>query len=350
MRGLLGCAKHDGIGGTRIKRSRHRFANRRRRAGHAAGEPGCEVQAEGTATNLSSPSLQVQQVDCYARSGLLLQRKQNQNKHLFAPPPRRFLNYRVGPRDAAHARQGTAPASLSEVRGQNLRRRHNNYGHQPIKAAAWVFDDAHGPIRGQRSPSRALRLKFQSKSAPLFLAFLLVGPVLLFTSLPEALTRRQEYCDRTAWPAPRTVILKAPPFQASNLAAVSRTDENVNTPRAQQSPEASLPVPPACKSTSDGEEGAASPWQQAEFCDDWLRDAVTQVGRPTLGQTCTVETAGVGEVDTPTLAPPHSRPRVDLPAPVASAQARHSPFLLKLSLPGSSKKVYEPALSPASVS
>lgn len=43
-----------------------------------------------------------------ARSDLLPQRKQNQNKHLFAPPPRRFLNYRVGPRGAAHARQGAA--------------------------------------------------------------------------------------------------------------------------------------------------------------------------------------------------------------------------------------------------
>lgn len=44
-----------------------------------------------------------------APSGLLLQRKQDQNKHLFAPPPRRFLNYRVGPRGAAHARQNAAP-------------------------------------------------------------------------------------------------------------------------------------------------------------------------------------------------------------------------------------------------
>lgn len=58
---------------------------------------------------MSEPSLQVQQIYCYACSGLLLQRKQNQNKHLFAPPPRRFLHYRVGPRGAAHARQGTAP-------------------------------------------------------------------------------------------------------------------------------------------------------------------------------------------------------------------------------------------------
>lgn len=44
-----------------------------------------------------------------APSGLLLQKKQDQNKHRFAPPPRRFLNYRVGPLGAAQARQDTAP-------------------------------------------------------------------------------------------------------------------------------------------------------------------------------------------------------------------------------------------------
>lgn len=53
-----------------------------------------------------------------ARSGLPLQRKQNQNKHLFAPPPRRFLNYRVGPRGAAHARRGTAPPLLRKYVGK----------------------------------------------------------------------------------------------------------------------------------------------------------------------------------------------------------------------------------------
>lgn len=53
-----------------------------------------------------------------ARSGLPLQRKQNQNKHLFAPPPRRFLNYRVGPRGAAHARQGTVPPLVRKYVGK----------------------------------------------------------------------------------------------------------------------------------------------------------------------------------------------------------------------------------------
>ncbi|XP_027464370.1 uncharacterized protein LOC113930934 [Zalophus californianus] len=120
MRGLLWCAKHDGIGGTRIKRlMMHRFENRRWRAGHAAGEPGCEVLDEGTAAGLSQPSLQSNKfIATLARSGLLLQRKQNQNKHLFAPPPRRFLNYRVGPRGAAHARQGTAPPLVRKYVGK----------------------------------------------------------------------------------------------------------------------------------------------------------------------------------------------------------------------------------------
>lgn len=35
-------------------------------------------------------------------------------------------------------------------------------------------------------------------------------------------------------------------------------------------------------------------------------------------------TLGVWEAHTPSLAPQHSRPRVDLPAPVASAQTQHS--------------------------
>lgn len=109
MRGLLWCAKHDGIGGTRIKSLKDRFENRRRRTGHATEEPGCEVQGVGSAASSLSPSLRVRQTDCFAPSGLLLQRKQNQNKHLFAPPLLRFLKYRVGPRGTAHARQSTAP-------------------------------------------------------------------------------------------------------------------------------------------------------------------------------------------------------------------------------------------------
>lgn len=37
MRGLLLCAKHDGNGEAWIKRSGHRFENRRQNAGHARG-------------------------------------------------------------------------------------------------------------------------------------------------------------------------------------------------------------------------------------------------------------------------------------------------------------------------
>ncbi|CAD7682074.1 unnamed protein product [Nyctereutes procyonoides] len=114
MRGLLWCAKHDGIGETRIKGLKHRFENPRWRAGHAAGEP-------GFCRSLLSKSNKL--IATLARSGLLLQRKQNQNKHLLAPPPRRFLNYRVGPRGAAHATWAKFYAAATTIEGTNQSRR-----------------------------------------------------------------------------------------------------------------------------------------------------------------------------------------------------------------------------------
>lgn len=71
-------------------------------------------------------SLQVQPNLLLPCSGIRLQRKYNQNKHLFAPPLRRFLNYRVGPPGLCARATGHNPASCSEVRGQNLRRAYTN--------------------------------------------------------------------------------------------------------------------------------------------------------------------------------------------------------------------------------
>lgn len=72
------------------------------------------------ARRVSSPTLGVRLVDCYALSGLPVPGRQNQNKHLFAPPPRRFLNYRVGSRGAAQARQSTAPPLARKYVGKIL--------------------------------------------------------------------------------------------------------------------------------------------------------------------------------------------------------------------------------------
>lgn len=77
-------------------------------------------------------SLQVQPSLLLPCSGIQLQRKHNQNKHLFAPPLHRFLNYRVGPPGQCARAAGHNPASFSEVRGQNRRRGHN-CTHQPIE-------------------------------------------------------------------------------------------------------------------------------------------------------------------------------------------------------------------------
>lgn len=67
-------------------------------------------------------SLQVQPSLLIPCSGIRLQRKHNQNKRLFAPPLRRFLNYRVGPPGLCACARKHSPASCSEVRGQNARR------------------------------------------------------------------------------------------------------------------------------------------------------------------------------------------------------------------------------------
>lgn len=147
------------------------------------------------------------------------------------PAPSQVLELPGGAWNVAQARWGTAPASRSEVRGQNLRCRHNNCEHQPIEAAAWVFDDAHRPIRSGRRPPLPSVSDFSQSRQPCSLPFPSLVPS--GSSFPEALTRRRGHCDRTAWLAPRTASLKSSPSQAFKLAEVSRTDcKNINTPRA----------------------------------------------------------------------------------------------------------------------
>lgn len=152
----------------------------------------------------------------------------NQNKHLFAPPPRRFLNYRVGPRGTAHARQSTAPPLARKYVGKNLRCRHNNCEHQPIEAAAWVLADAQGPVRGERSPFPCPPSQISVKVGNLVpWPFRRCRPALdLYTRESDC---RLVYCDRIVWSALYTTVSKAPPSQAPYLAAVSQTDRKIST-------------------------------------------------------------------------------------------------------------------------
>lgn len=190
-----------------------------------------KVQRRACRSLLSGETVVAEQVYGYVRSGLRLQRKQNQNKHLFAPPPPRFLNYRVGPRGAAHARQGTALPVARKYVGK-------------ISATATTIADANQSKQLRRSSTAPPANQRQavvlpgppsqiSKSALWFPAFLFVGPVMLVKSLVEALTRRRGYRERTAWSVPRTI--KAPPLQATNLNTVTRTGKHQHSQITGQS-------------------------------------------------------------------------------------------------------------------
>lgn len=152
----------------------------------------------------------------------------NQNKHLFAPPPRRFLNYRVGPQDTAHARQSAAPPLARKYVGKIFAAATTIAGINQSKRLCGFSLTPKGQSEAGDCPPRALRLRFQSKSATLFLR-LFIAAVPLLTSNPEDLTCRLVYCDRIVWSALYTTVLKAPPSQAPYLAAVSRTDRKIST-------------------------------------------------------------------------------------------------------------------------
>ncbi|EDL33925.1 mCG116398, partial [Mus musculus] len=136
MRGLRSCARHDGNSKAWIKRSGHRFEDRRRDAGHAQEEIP-DVKSSGTVRRRigrSLVSLQGRPSSLLPGSGIRLQRKHNQNKHRFAPPLRRFLNYRVGLPGCAHAQQDAAPPPARKYVGKRLARR-DDCRHQPIEEA-----------------------------------------------------------------------------------------------------------------------------------------------------------------------------------------------------------------------
>lgn len=131
-------------------------------------------------------SLQVQPSLLLPFSGIRLQRKHNQNKYLFAPPPRRFLNYRVGPPGLCACATGHDPASCSEVRGQNARRG-DNCRRQPIEEVRKALTTPTSQS-GLSAPSlKSSVSNFKVGSLLLRLSFRF--PFYSFTS-PEDLTHR----------------------------------------------------------------------------------------------------------------------------------------------------------------
>lgn len=182
MRGLRSCARHDGNSKAWIKRSGHRFEDRRRDAGHAQEEIP-DVKSSGTVRRRigrSLVSLQGRPSSLLPGSGIRLQRKHNQNKHRFAPPLRRFLNYRVGLPGCAHAQQDAAPPPARKYVGKRLARR-DDCRHQPIEEARKALTTPTGQS-GLSARSQVLRLEFQSRQPSSQL--LLSAPSLCFT-FPE---------------------------------------------------------------------------------------------------------------------------------------------------------------------
>ena len=145
------------------------------------------------------------------------------------PAPSQVLELPGGARGVAQARRGTAPplarkyvgkifAAATTIEGTNQSKRLRGSSMMPTSQSE----------ANDRPPLPSVS-DFSQSRHPCSLPFLSVQ---LCCCLPEALTRRRGHCNRTAWPAPRTTVFKSPPFRASNLAPVSRTDENINTPRA----------------------------------------------------------------------------------------------------------------------
>lgn len=133
-------------------------------------------------------SLQVQPSLLLPCSGIRLQRKHNQNKRLFAPPLRRFLNYRVGPPGLCACATKHSPASCSEVRGQNARR--GDYcRHQPIEGVrkALTTPTSQSGLSAHSLESSVSDFKVGSLRPRFF------SGLVLFTS-PEVLTHWRRHC------------------------------------------------------------------------------------------------------------------------------------------------------------
>jgi hypothetical protein len=156
----------------------------------------------------------------------------------------------------------------------------------------WALDDAHEPIREERLPSRALRLKFQSRHPG---------------SQPSCQSRSD---------------FRFFPRDSNSQAWVLRKNSVAFPVHRKTASPPGFQLERSCK--SDGV-GTASPWQQSKSYDDWPRNAVTYLrqANPETDLHCG-DSGCLGNRDTPSLAPPPSRPRVDLSAPIASAQAQQA--------------------------
>lgn len=182
------------------------------------------------ARRVSSPAVGVRQVDCYALSGLPFPGRQNQNKHLFAPPPRRFLNYRVGSRGAAQARRSTAPPLARKYVGKILAAATTIAG---TNLSKWLRGSSLTP-KGQsevsdRPPVPSVSDFSQCRCPGSWPFFCPRRPALDF--FPRSFDSQAAAQPQAGQPdLPRgSTVLKAPPFQASNLAAVSWTDRKIST-------------------------------------------------------------------------------------------------------------------------
>lgn len=201
-------------------------------------------------------SLQVQPSLLLPCSGIRLQRKHNQNKYLFAPPSRRFLNYRVGPPGLCACTTAHSPASCSEVRGQNARRG-DNCRRQPIEEVrkALTTSTSQSGLSDHSSPPSQI-----SKSATFF-------PGSLFGSRSILYFPRGSNPQVSALWINRVVCLghnKIRLFKDSIWNSVTLTGKYQHS-QSIAYPVASLPVPPSCKPERVD---PTSPWQHSYSCSD----------------------------------------------------------------------------------
>lgn len=143
------------------------------------------------------------------------------------PAPSQVLELPGGARGVAHARRGTAPPLSRKYVGKIFTAATTIAGTNQSKRLRGSSVMPTGQSEANNRPPLPSVSDFSQSRHPRSLPFLSSSPSC--SSLPEALTRKRGYCNWTAWPAPHTTVLKSPPFQASNLAAVSRTDRKIST-------------------------------------------------------------------------------------------------------------------------
>lgn len=144
------------------------------------------------------------------------------------PAPSQVLELPGGAPGVAHARRGTAPPLVRKYVGKIFAAATTIASTNQSKRLRGSSMTATGQSEANvRPPCPPSQISVNVGTLVPCLSFR--RPVPLLTSLPGALTRRRGFCDRTVWRSPRATILKSPPFRASNLAAVSRTDWKIST-------------------------------------------------------------------------------------------------------------------------